>query len=314
MTDSSVKTVVIAGGTGMVGTALASELLNRQYRVIILSRKKGNGPAGLERLQYAQWDPSRRFIEEAVIREADFIVNLAGAGVAEKRWTEARKKEIVESRVKSSETIIEALKSQPNKVRTVVNASAIGWYGPDTPQSRIHPFEETAPADLAFLGETVRLWEQSIEPVSSLVERLVILRIGIVLSSEGGALAEFIKPMKFGIAPVMGNGRQMVSWIHVSDLCRMIIHALENNTVNGVYNAVSPYPVSNRQLVQTLADVKPGIQLVIPVPAFVLKIMLGEMSIEVLKSATVSSEKIRKTGFVFQYPRIREAVQEILAR
>ncbi len=308
------KCVLIAGGTGLVGTALTSELNSRGYRVIILSRKKDPGKRDAPGISYAQWDPSRRFIEPEAVAQADYIINLAGAGVAEKRWTATRKKEIVESRVNSAETIIQAIKGQAHKVRVVVNASAIGWYGPDTAESMVHPFEESAPPDSAFLGETVRLWEESILPVSAYAQRLVIFRFGIVLSRKGGALAEFIKPMRFGVAPVMGNGRQVVSWIHIQDACAMIIHALENDNMNGVFNAVSPNPVSNRELVQTLADVKPGRQLVIPVPAFVLKIMLGEMSIEVLKSATVSSKKIRTTGFVFQFPSLSEALRDLLSR
>lgn len=313
MKELNGKTVLITGGTGLVGSFLAQELSASGYQVIILTRSRSKSPsATASRISYSRWNPAERFIDPLAIGQADYIVNLAGAGVADKRWTPSRKEEIIRSRVESAETVIQALKQTANKVKTVVNASAIGWYGPDPQIPNPAPFKETDPADKAFLGETVRHWEESISPVAQLSKRLVIFRIGIVLSDKGGALAEFLKPMRFGIAPVMGNGRQMVSWIHINDLCSLIRYALENEHINGVYNAVSPNPVSNRELIDTLARVKPGLQVKMPVPAFLLKIMLGEMSIEVLKSATVSSRKISEAGFSFRYPGLENAITSIL--
>lgn len=313
MKELNGKTVLITGGTGLVGSFLAQELSASGYQVIILTRSRSKSPsATASRISYSRWNPAERFIDPLAIGQADYIVNLAGAGVADKRWTPSRKEEIIRSRVESAETVIQALKQTANKVKTVVNASAIGWYGPDPQIPNPAPFKETDPADKAFLGETVRRWEESISPVAQLSKRLVIFRIGIVLSDKGGALAEFLKPMRFGIAPVMGNGRQMVSWIHINDLCSLIRYALENEHINGVYNAVSPNPVSNRELIDTLARVKPGLQVKMPVPAFLLKIMLGEMSIEVLKSATVSSRKISEAGFSFRYPGLENAITSIL--
>lgn len=313
MKELNGKTVLITGGTGLVGSFLAQELSASGYQVIILTRSRSKSPsATASRISYSRWNPAERFIDPLAIGQADYIVNLAGAGVADKRWTPSRKEEIIRSRLESAETVIQALKQTANKVKTVVNASAIGWYGPDPQIPNPAPFKETDPADKAFLGETVRRWEESISPVAQLSKRLVIFRIGIVLSDKGGALAEFLKPMRFGIAPVMGNGRQMVSWIHIYDLCSLIRYALENEHINGVYNAVSPNPVSNRELIDTLARVKPGLQVKMPVPAFLLKIMLGEMSIEVLKSATVSSRKISEAGFSFRYPGLENAITSIL--
>lgn len=313
MKELNGKTVLITGGTGLVGSFLAQELSASGYQVIILTRSRSKSPsATASRISYSRWNPAERFIDPLAIGQADYIVNLAGAGVADKRWTPSRKEEIIRSRVESAETVIQALKQTANKVKTVVNASAIGWYGPDPQIPNPAPFKETDPADKAFLGETVRRWEESISPVAQLSKRLVIFRIGIVLSDKGGALAEFLKPMRFGIAPVMGNGHQIVSWIHINDLCSLIRYALENEQINGVYNAVSPNPVSNRELIDTLARVKPGLQVKMPVPAFLLKIMLGEMSIEVLKSATLSSRKISEAGFSFRYPGLENAITSIL--
>ena len=163
-----------------------------------------------------------------------------------------------------------------------------------------------------FLGETCKLWEESIEPVQQLGIRLVKLRTGIVLSNDGGALTEFKKPIKMGIAGILGNGKQMVSWIHIDDLCRLFIAAIENDLMSGSYNAVAPAPVSNKDLTMELATLMKG-KFFIPahVPAFVLNVMLGESSIEVLKSTTVSCEKIRQTGFNFLYPDIKQALQQL---
>jgi uncharacterized protein (TIGR01777 family) len=169
------------------------------------------------------------------------------------------------------------------------------------------------PADHSFLGDTCKQWEECVAPVKEMGKRLVTYRIGIVLSTKGGALAEFMKPLRFGIAPILGNGRQIISWIHIDDLCRLFLYAIEQEKLNGVFNAVAPNPVSNKLLTTTLAGIQKG-KAYIPayVPSFVLKLMMGEMSIEVLKSSTVSAEKIRKTGFQFLYPTIAPALQDLV--
>jgi uncharacterized protein len=218
----------------------------------------------------------------------------------------------VSSRVKGGELIVKALQEIPNTVKAVVSASAIGWYGPDPAVPSSKPFTEDAPADGAFLGETCRLWEQSIDPVTTMGKRLVKLRTGIVLSKDGGALSSFKKPVQFGIAAVLGDGKQVVSWIHIDDLCRMYADCMEQPNMQGVYNAVAPVPVDNKTLTIELAkNIKGKFFIPVHVPVFVLKIVLGEMSIEVLKSATVSAEKIRSTGFRFLYPAIESALKEL---
>lgn len=304
-------TVLITGGTGMVGKHLTQLLVVKGYEVIIVSRSATkNRPHA--KVSYALWDIDKQEIDAQAIAKADHIIHLAGAGVADKKWTAERKQEIVESRTKSSATIVTALQQLPNKVQTVVSASAIGWYGGDTPESLAKGFTENAPADTEFLGETCRLWEQSIEPVSQLGKRLVKLRIGIVLSNDGGALAEFKKPLQFGVAGILGNGKQVVSWIHIEDLCRLFVAAIENPNLQGVYNAVAPNPVTNKQLTIALAKIiRSSFYVPMHVPTFVLKMMLGELSVEVLKSATVSNKKIHDAGFKYTYPTIKEALESL---
>lgn len=303
-------TVLITGGTGMIGRRLTQLLAAKGYEVIILSRQSPAPKPGA--VSYANWDVNRQTIDKEAIAKADHIIHLAGAGVADKRWSKKRKQEIVNSRTESSALIVKALTENPNKVKTVVSSSAIGWYGADTAKSRQNGFSEEAPADTAFLGNTCRLWEESIDPVKELGKRLVKLRTGIVLSNEGGAFAAFKKPLKAGLATILGSGKQAISWIHVDDLCRMFIYAIEMEAMNGPYNAVAPHPVTNQYLTIALAKQMRG-KFYIPVyvPAFVLKIMLGEMSIEVLKTTTVSCHKIQLAGFDFTYPTLEKAIAEL---
>lgn len=305
------SSILITGGTGLLGSALIKLLKENGHKITVLTRTKKVSEDS--EVNYAIWNVHEQTIDENAIASAEYIIHLAGAGVADKRWTKDRKKEIVESRTQSSALLVKALQL-PNKVKAVISASAIGWYGPDEKRSpKKKFFTEEMRADKEFLGETCRVWEQSIESVKEAGKRLVKLRIGIVLSNDGGALPEFKKPIKFGIAGVLGSGKQVISWIHIEDLCRMFLYAVENKNIEGAYNAVAPTPVRNKELTILLAEKMKGKFFVhMHVPAFVLKTMLGEMSAEVLKSATVSCEKIKAAGFYFLYPEIESALENLI--
>jgi uncharacterized protein len=304
-------TVLITGGTGLIGQALTKELLSKGYEVIILTRNPNKEKQTASQVSYVGWNLAAQTIDEKAIQKADYIVHLAGANVAGGRWTEKRKKEIVESRTKSGQLLVKALKQIPNKIKTVITASAIGFYGPDPIIPNPKPFVETDPADNSFLGRTCVQWESAIDPVIESGKRLVKFRTGIVLSNDSGAYAEFKKPLKFGIASVLGSGKQMVSWIHIKDIASLYLYAIENEKIEGVYNAVAPQPVSNKKLIETMAREKAGFSVTAHVPEFVLKTMLGEMSIEVLKSATVSNKKTEAAGYVFMFPGIEAAVKNL---
>jgi uncharacterized protein len=302
------STILVTGGTGLIGSALTQLLIRKGHQVIILTRKPHD--AG-----QAHWDPSTGAIDAKAIREADYIIHLAGAGVADKRWSDKRKKVIEASRVDGCTTIVKALREIPNNVRAVISSSAIGWYGPDPATPNANPFEETAPPDTDFLGETCRRWEEAIRPVSELGKRLVIIRTGIVLSAKGGALREFMKPVKLGVAAILGSGKQTVSWIHMEDLCRLYLFALEHGDLQGPYNGVAPHPVNNRTLTLALARRLKGRYFVpVYIPGLFLKVALGEMSVEVLKSTTVSAGKTQAAGFQFHYPSIEAALDELTSR
>ena len=304
------QTILITGGTGMVGQSLTNVLLAKGYQVIVLTRQKKQSSRA--HFSFAQWDLNKSWIDPAAIAAADYIIHLAGEGVADKRWTAARKKAILDSRVNSSALLVKALKENPNKVKAIVAASAIGWYGPDNEKSKQSGFVETDVVDSSFLGDTCRQWEESMHPVKALGIRLVTIRIGIVFNKMGGALAEFMKPAKLGAAAILGDGQQMVSWIHQQDLNRLMLFALEQEQVEGVYNAVAPDPVNNAILTKAIASRFYTWAIPFNVPSFILKVMLGEMSVEVLKSAKVSASKIIAAGFKFDYASMDEALDDLL--
>jgi len=204
--------------------------------------------------------------------------------------------------------LLKCLQNNPNKIKAVISASAIGWYGSDNGKV----FTEEDPAANDFLGQTCAAWENSIQPVVELGKRLVKLRLGIVLSNEGGALREFKKPLALGVAAILGDGKQMTSWIHIDDLCRGFLFAIENRELEGVYNLAAPEPVDNKTLMLTLAQNRKRKSYVsFNVPSSLLKLALGEMSVEILKSATVSSLKIQQAGFNFIYPNIKSAINNL---
>lgn len=315
--------ILITGGTGLVGKQLTRFLLQDGHSVTILTRDPSRANLTKSKfvedtafhslLQFAGWDVNAGRIDQDAINRAEAIIHLAGAGVADKRWTSQRKTEILNSRVDSGKLLVAALqKRSGSKPQVFISSSAIGWYGPD-PAPHPQGFLETDAAFTDFLGTTCEKWEQATDEIANMGIRRVLLRTGIVMTPAGGAMKEFIKPIKMGVAAVLGSGSQIVSWIHLNDLCRMFTTALLQNSWEGPVNAVAPHPVSNAKITKTIAQqLKPGFHLTLPVPSFVLKIMLGEMSIEVLKSCTVSAEKAQGLGFQFAYPTIESAVAHLL--
>lgn len=307
--------VLISGGTGLVGTTLTRHLLERNYEVIILTRER-NRTSENPSIQYSHWDVESGILDEDVIKNTDHIIHLAGAGVMDKKWSAAYKKIILDSRTKSTELIIKKLYEYPENVKTFVSASAIGYYGEDSKQLiRKEGFVETDLAAKDFLGETCLLWEASSDPVKGMNIRLVKMRSGIVLSNDGGAFKEFKSPLRFGIATVFGTGKQIMSWIHIDDICRLYCEAIENDYFSGAYNAVAPEPISQKKLIISMAErIRHKFYSALYVPKFLLELFLGKRSTEILKSATVSDKKIRSTGFTFLYPTIDSALEDLIPK
>jgi len=300
-------TILIAGGTGLVGKRLSTLLKERQYEVLHLSRR--SNPKAV--FPTYCWDPATGFIEPEAVKRADYIINLAGAGIADARWTAARKRLIIESRVQSAELLQTALQSPSAKARAYISAAAIGYYGNSGDQL----VDETSPAGEGFLAESCTAWEDSIQKVATATGlRTVGLRIGIVLSTQGGALEKMLIPLRFGLNTYFGNGRQWYSWVHIDDVCRLFIAAIENAQMAGMYNAVAPNPVSNYQLSVALGKAWARPAVLLPAPAFALRLAMGEMAEVVLNSNCVSADKALATGFEFQHPHLDEALSDVLRR
>lgn len=305
--------VLISGGSGLIGTHLSKHLVEKGYEVIVLTREKNNTSSN-PKISFSYWNVDKRIIDADIVTKADHIIHLAGAGVMDKKWSNQYKKIILESRTKSAELLISCLNGNEHHVKTFVSASAIGWYGADSkPSIRKEGFIETDPPAMDFLGETCKLWEASVEPVTAAGTRLVKLRTGIALSNDGGAFKEYKMPLRFGIAAILGNGKQIVSWVHIKDLCRMYSEAIENNSLEGSYNAVAPGTVSQKTLMLTLGQkMKNRFFTPIHVPSLFLKLIFGKRSIEILKSTTVSDQKIKEAGFTFLYPSVEAAIDELI--
>lgn len=301
------KRVLITGGTGLIGSRLTELLLEKKYEVRYLSRSPGK----VKDVEAFEWNVKKQSIDPNAIDGVMGIINLAGAGVAEKRWNQERKKVIMASRTRSTALLKDTLRSNPNEVKVVVSASGVNYYGYDT--GGVFKKEGSRFGD-DFLATVTKAWEAEADTISDLNIRVAKMRIGMVLSSEGGALEKMKKPIKYGFGAPLGTGDQYVSWIHIDDLCRMFIYAIENENISGAYNAVAPEPVTNKQLTKEIG-IALGKPVFLPkVPAFALKLALGEMASIVLGGIKVSSEKIMSEGFEFKYPELKGALNNLLRK
>ena len=302
--------VLITGGTGLVGSAITLFLCGKNFKVIILTRNKSRFKPSLN-LEYAEWDVEKRTIDKRVFEKAGYIIHLAGENVAGKRWNKKRKNAIVRSRLESTSFLCECLKMYNNKVKAIFCATAIGWYGADPEIPNPKPFNESSSPAADFLGQTCQQWEKAIDEFRELNKRVVIFRTGIVLSNDGGAYVQFRKCVGPGVTVILGTGNQMVSWIHIDDLAAIYYQALTNDHWQGIYNAVAPNPVSNEQLILAIEKAKNKNHFKFHIPSFLLKLALGEMSVEVLKSCTVSSLKAEGNGYNYKYPTIVPAIENL---
>ena len=298
-------TVLIGGGSGLLGSRLSQLLKERDYEVIHLSRKEDlNKP-----FPRYKWDLKKGLIDPRAVEKADYVINLAGAGIADKRWSDARKRLIIESRVKSTLLLKEAF-AERKKLKAFISASAIGYYG----DRGTEWLDEKSPAGSGFLAESTSAWENAISQIDTSDFRTVVLRIGIVLSKQGGALPKMLLPLSFGTATYFSSGDQYFSWIHIDDLCRMFIMSIEDDKMKGVYNAVAPNPVTNLQMMKDIVEALEKQAIFLPAPAFALRLGMGEMADVVLSSARVSAEKVLKAGFEFNFPELIPAIQDLEER
>lgn len=290
----------------MIGKRLTTFLLQGGFKVNHLSRSRSQQSG----VRTFVWDPEKSWIEPGAFEGVDSIIHLAGANVGDKPWTEKRKQEIIDSRVKSSALLKEELSNSKHSVKSFISASGISYYG--TSEHII--FSEADPPGKDFLANVTQLWEQEVERVRSLGIRVVELRTGIVLSNEGGAMSEFVKPIRWYVGAPLGSGNQWMSWIHIDDLCRMYIHAIENDFLEGPYNAVAPNAVTNREFMKVAAQTLHRPILLPPIPSFFLKLLLGEMVYVVTEGSRISAQKIQDAGFHFQFEHLSSALYDLFGK
>lgn len=298
------STVLIAGGSGLVGRRLSIFLRQKGYDVLHLSRRKN--PAA--DFPSYQWDLEKGFIEEEAILKADFVINLAGAGIADRRWTRARKELLLSSRVQSALLLLSYFKKAEKWPKAFLSASGIGFYG-DAGEELL---DETSSAKQGFLAEICTEWEKAAGAFAAAGVRTLIFRIGIVLSAKGGALEKMLLPFCFFLGVYFGNGRQWYSWIHIDDLCKMFVMGLENESLQGVYNAVAPQPHRNKTFTVGMGKALQKPFLLLAAPAFLLRPALGEMADTILSGSKVSADKILRAGFEFKYPDLQGALRDLV--
>jgi len=298
------KTILIAGGTGLVGQLLSKKLKEEGHNIRLLSRTKPAKP----KYPTFLWNIEKGIAEENAFKGADVVINLAGSGIADKLWTNSRKKEITESRVKSNQLLAYCFKNF-HKPSVYLSAGAIGFYG-DRGEEIL---SEEHPAGHDFLSESCQQWEQSVFGTADESFRLVIFRIGIVLSTQGGALQKMIFPWKMGISTSFNPGNQWYSWIHEEDLVRLFQFGIQEEKLQGIYNAVAPHPVTMIDFARALkARSKLPWRLIFEVPNKLVTTVLGEMSTVLTNSTRVTSAKIKELGFQFKFPQIDEALKNLM--
>lgn len=297
--------VLITGATGLVGNELVSLLLQNGISIHYLSTSKKkieNEP----NYKGFFWNPEQGLIDENCLMGVDAIIHLAGATIS-KRWTNAYKQEIIESRIVSSSLLFKALKNNPHQVKQIVSASGVAIY----PNSDTAVYtEDSNTIDDSFLGTVVVKWEESVDKFQLLNIKVCKLRTALVLSNKGGALMEMIKPIQWGLGAAFGTGKQMQSWIHIHDLAALYLFAVQN-VWDGVYNAAAPNPVTNEAFTKAIATVLKKPLFLPNIPQFVMKFLLGEMHELLFENKNVSSQKAIDSGFIFKYKTVDKALENL---
>ena len=296
--------VLITGGSGLIGKHLSALLLSKGYTVGHLTRSDYKK---LDNIKLFTWDVDKGEIDQHAIPWADYIIHLAGETVGQ-RWTKSAKQKILQSRVDSTLLIVEQLKKSNHQLKSLICASAVGYYGDDTGDKLL--IEESPQGD-GFLADVVANWEEAADSGVNYAEQLVKIRIGIVLSEEGGALSKMAMPIKWGVGSALGSGRQWLSWIHINDLCKMFLQAVEK-PLHGIFNGVGPKPITNKEFTKLLAHQLKRPIILPRVPAFVLKLMLGEMSVLALGSNRAEPVAFLREGFTFGFPKLDEALKSLV--
>ena len=301
--------VLVTGGTGLIGRALASALDSRGDEILILSRNPDKAHGLPRSAQVHRWDGKTAEGWGHLVERIDAVVNLAGANIASGRWTPQRKRDIAESRLNAGKAVLQAIESAEHRPEVLVQASAVGYYGPHGDEV----VTEDSPPGKDFLARLAVEWEKSTERVEEMGVRRAVIRTGIVLSTEGGALPRMILPFRFFAGGILGSGRQWMPWIHIADEVAAILFLLDNRELYGPFNLTAPNPVTNAEFTHTLAKTlgKPAFM---KVPSFALKAIFGEMATVLLDGQKAVPKRLQDAGFRFQFPELTPALKNLLSR
>lgn len=299
------KNVLITGGTGLIGKEISTLLIKNGYSVSILSRSNKKNK---NQIKYFQWDINTGKIDLQAFNNVDYIIHLAGANIGDQRWTNARKEELINSRIKSTKLLFDTVNNNKIELRAFISTSAIGFYGGVSSDKIM--FEEDENGE-DFIGNLCKKWEAESLRFESIGVKTVILRNGIVLSNKGGALMKMMKPVKYAINAAIGTGKQYMPWIQIKDLCKMYLYAIENE-LNGVFNAVAPEHINNYNFSKQLSKSANKPFFMPNIPAFIMKILFGELSIILLEGSRISCQKILDLGFKFEYNSLEQSLEDLI--
>lgn len=297
--------ILISGATGLIGTQLVKQLRARNHSVHILTRKKTGKPDEFV------WDLKNNFIEDKAFEGIDTIIHLAGANIG-KRWTKHYKKEIISSRVDTAQLILNKAKELNIYINSYISSSGINYYGTYTSDKIIDEKSEILHKD--FLSDVCSLWEKSALKFNEISKRIVYIRTAPVLSETGGTFESLKKISDFNLASGIGSGQQWFNWIHIDDLINIYIKAVEDNNMNGAYNAVADEILTNKIFMKLLAKTNKKLFFPINIPGFMIKLLMGEMSEIILEGTRISNKKIKSEGFVFKFPDLKESLKDLLKK
>jgi len=296
--------VLITGGSGLVGNRLTEILQENGYEVAWLVRAKSS-----KAITQFIWNVNEGSIDPEATAWADHIIHLAGASVAEGRWTKARKKEILDSRTESTKLLVKVLANHTHHIKSFVSASAMGYYDDDLGEEWI---EEDHPAGKSFLAKVTEAWEREVKAVEKLGIKEVRVRIGIVMSTKGGALPQMMMPIQFGLGSPLGSGKQYMSWIHLDDLCHIFMESLRHEQYHGAINASASQPVKNKELMKSIAKAMHKPFFLPAVPSFMLRLILGEKAIIATGGGRLCNKKLISKGFQFKYDDLELALKNLI--
>ncbi len=301
------KTILLTGGSGMIGRRLSEMLMEKGYSVIWLSRERHVNA----KIPRYWWDYPKNEIDRDALEQADVIIHLAGSNLGEGAWTRRKKQEIVESRVQTAKLLLETIKLMSKRPEAFISASAVGFYGMHT-SDKIYT-EKDQPARNDFLSRTCKKWETAAFGFQEeLGVRTVVIRTAFVIAKESEGFKKMLLPTRFGVGAPFGTGRQQMPWIHLEDLCRIYLKAVEDSTIHGVFNAASPEFITNAEFMKTLAKETKRPFFFPRIPAFLLRLFMGEAAGMILEGSRISSQKIIDTGYQFLYPTTGKAIQASL--